>query len=136
MAQASPAAESAGGLEEVVVTTNRCQDNNPSVPIAASVITPEQVSALGITDIDTLGENIPGAVFQRQSNGSLPFLCGVGNPNSTAGAQSGRRFRGLGFEPGRLARQTVGPESQQRRVQRLQLRNRHRDAAVGGGAQP
>jgi iron complex outermembrane recepter protein len=85
MAQASPAAESAGGLEEVVVTANRRQENNQSVPIAVSAITPEQVSALGITDIDTLGENIPGAVFQRQSNGSIPFLRGVGNPNSTAG---------------------------------------------------
>jgi len=74
-----------GGLQEVTVTANRRVESQQTVPIATSTITGEQMQAVGITDINQLGNNIAGAVFNRQANGSIPFIRGVGNPNTTAG---------------------------------------------------
>ncbi len=72
-------------LQEIVVTANRREENQQSVPIAITAITADTAAKIGITDAMALGEAVPGLVFNRQSNGSIPFIRGVGNPNSTPG---------------------------------------------------
>jgi iron complex outermembrane recepter protein len=74
-----------GELAEIVVTANHREENNQAVPIAITAITGDAAAKLGVTNLESLGDSVPGAVFERQSNGSIPFLRGVGNPNSTAG---------------------------------------------------
>jgi len=79
------AAESPDELATIVVTANHREENNQTVPIAITAITGDAASKLGVTNLESFGDSVPGAVFERQSNGSIPFLRGVGNPNSTAG---------------------------------------------------
>jgi iron complex outermembrane recepter protein len=82
---AAPADASGGELAEIVVTANHRQENNQTVPIAITAMSGDTASKLGVTNLESFGDAIPGAVFERQSNGSIPFLRGVGNPNSTSG---------------------------------------------------
>src|ERR1700677_3825563 len=82
---AAAAAASADELAEIVVTANHREENNQTVPIAITAISGDAANKLGVTNLESLGDSVPGAVFERQSNGSIPFLRGVGNPNSTSG---------------------------------------------------
>jgi iron complex outermembrane recepter protein len=84
---AAPAASSDSGdqLTEIIVTANRREENQQTVPIAITAFQGDAVTKIGITDAMVLGESIPNVVFNRQSNGSIPFIRGVGNPNSTPG---------------------------------------------------
>jgi len=75
----------ANQLEEVVVTANRRQENQQVVPIAITAISGDVAEKQGVANVLTLGESIPNVVFGRQSNGSIPFIRGVGNQNSTPG---------------------------------------------------
>jgi iron complex outermembrane receptor protein len=83
--QASATKEQSTQLEEVVVTANRREENQQTVPIAITSIGGDAVEKLGIGNTMALGEAIPNVVFGRQSNGSIPFIRGVGNQNSTPG---------------------------------------------------
>jgi iron complex outermembrane receptor protein len=84
-APAAPAAANSDELAEIVVTANHREENNQAVPIAITAISGDAATKLGVTNLESLGDSVPGAVFERQSNGSIPFLRGVGNPNSTSG---------------------------------------------------
>ena len=55
------------------------------MPIAITSISGDAVERLGIGNTMALGESIPNVVFGRQSNGSIPFIRGVANQNSTPG---------------------------------------------------
>jgi iron complex outermembrane recepter protein len=72
-------------LSEITVTANRRAENQQQVPIAVTAITADTADKVGIVNALTLGEAVPGAVFNRQANGTIPFIRGVGNPNSTVG---------------------------------------------------
>ncbi len=90
LAQAAPpvtaSAETSGGeLSEIVVTANHREETNQTVPIAIAAMSGDTATKLGVTNLESFGDAVPGAVFERQSNGSIPFLRGVGNPNSTSG---------------------------------------------------
>ena len=80
-----PSGAASDQLQEIVVTANRREENQQTVPIAITAITADTATKIGITNAMSLGEAVPGLVFNRQSNGSIPFIRGVGNPNSTAG---------------------------------------------------
>ena len=77
-----------GALQEVIVTANRRVENQQTVPIATATFTGGQMRAVGITDIDQLGNNVAGAVFNREGNGAIPFIRGIGNPNASAGDEA------------------------------------------------
>jgi iron complex outermembrane recepter protein len=84
-AATAPAAANSDELAEIVVTANHREENNQTVPIAITAISGDTATKLGVTNLESLGDFVPGAVFERQSNGSIPFIRGVGNPNSTSG---------------------------------------------------
>jgi iron complex outermembrane recepter protein len=81
----SAAATTDDQLSEITVTANRRAENQQQVPIAVTAITADTAEKVGIVNALALGEAVPGAVFNRQSNGTIPFIRGVGNPNSTPG---------------------------------------------------
>jgi iron complex outermembrane receptor protein len=72
-------------LAEITVTANRREENQQQVPIAVTAITADTAGKVGIVNALGLGEAVPGAVFNRQANGTIPFIRGVGNPNQTPG---------------------------------------------------
>jgi iron complex outermembrane recepter protein len=73
------------GLQEIVVTANRREQNLQNVPIAISAVTAQTASEMGITDAQSLAGAIPGLNFNRQANSSIPFLRGIGSPVGESG---------------------------------------------------
>ena len=76
-----------GGLEEVIVTANKRSENMQDVPIAISALTADEAGKIGVVNGQTLAQVIPGLQLNRQTNGSTPFLRGVGNPSTQAGTE-------------------------------------------------
>jgi iron complex outermembrane receptor protein len=74
-----------GGLEEVIVTAQRRAENLQDVPIAVSALTSSMAEKLGVIDIQTLPQMVPGFTYNRQGAGAQPFVRGVGNPSTTIG---------------------------------------------------
>jgi iron complex outermembrane receptor protein len=79
----SPKAEA--GIAEIIVTANRRAQNQQDVPIAVTAVTSEMAEKLGVSDIATLTNIVPGFTFNRQSSGAQPFIRGVGNQSATIG---------------------------------------------------
>jgi len=73
------------GVADIIVTANRRAQNQQDVPIAVSAVTSEMAEKLGVTDIATLTNVVPGFTFNRQSSGAQPFIRGVGNQSATIG---------------------------------------------------
>jgi iron complex outermembrane receptor protein len=74
-----------GQLEEVIVTANRRLESNQRVPIGIAAISGDDAQRLGVTDAQSLAGLVPGLLFNRQANTSIPFLRGVGTPVGQSG---------------------------------------------------
>ena len=72
-------------LEQVTVTANRRQESNQQVPIGIAAINADDAEKVGITDAQSVAAVVPGLLFNRQSNTSIPFLRGVGSPVGQSG---------------------------------------------------
>jgi len=81
----TPSRASATGLEEIIVTAQRREQNLQDVPIAISAITSSIAEKIGIVDIASLKQMVPGFTFNRQAAGAQPFVRGVGNPSTSIG---------------------------------------------------
>ena len=81
---AAPAAQSSGGLEEIVVTAEKRSENLQNVPIAITAFTAEALRAHGITDITSLSQLTPnvnldgGAPFSGDSSVLSASIRGIG----------------------------------------------------------
>ncbi|MEQ8558205.1 MAG: TonB-dependent receptor [Henriciella sp.] len=72
-------------LDSVTVTAQRREESAQNVPIAISTIDAELSADLGINGIEALGQLLPGVTLNRQGNGVIPYVRGVGAAVSTAG---------------------------------------------------
>ena len=85
-AQNAPASESEG-IQEVLVTANKRVEDAQKVPIAITALTAEDAARTGVVNGQTLAQVVPGLQLNRQTNGSTPFIRGVGNPSTQAGTE-------------------------------------------------
>jgi iron complex outermembrane receptor protein len=81
----SAATSVAERLQEVTVTANRRQESNQQVPIAIAAVSADTAEKVGVTDAQSLAALVPGLLFNRQGNASIPFLRGVGTPVGESG---------------------------------------------------
>lgn len=58
--------DSAGGLEEIVVTARKQAESLYEIPVAVSVLSQEQIVAAGITGLAELSTRVPGFFFSDQ----------------------------------------------------------------------
>jgi iron complex outermembrane recepter protein len=76
---------SGGGLQEVVVTARKREENLQDVPISIDVFTKKDLQNLAITDFDDFATKTPGISFISTGPGTQLFVCrGVSdgsNPN-------------------------------------------------------
>ncbi|MFA5630184.1 MAG: TonB-dependent receptor [Porticoccaceae bacterium] len=80
-------AASLAQLEEIIVTAQKRAEDMQSVPIAITAMTSEMAGKMGIINSQTLAVAVPGLRIDRQSNGAMPFLRGVGTPTVQMGAE-------------------------------------------------
>jgi iron complex outermembrane receptor protein len=86
--EASAQGSEASGLEEVVVTAQRREENAQSVPITIDTYSEKQLSDLQITSTLQLMDFTPGLNITRANAAAVPFLRGVGNFNAALGAEA------------------------------------------------
>ena len=86
-AAAAKNASNEDSLETVLVTANKRKENSQQVPIAIAAITAETAEKTGVVNGQTLAQVVPGLQLNRQTNGSTPFIRGVGNPSTQAGTE-------------------------------------------------
>jgi iron complex outermembrane receptor protein len=76
----------AGELDEVVVTAQRRNENLQEVPIAVSVVAPQQLK--GSNDLRQIADLVPGLVINFNLNSPMSFLRGVGQNSGTYGNEN------------------------------------------------
>jgi iron complex outermembrane recepter protein len=75
-AQATAAEESAG-IDEIIVTAQRREQNLQDVPISVSAFGAEQIEAKGLTDVSRLEGLVPGFTFGKSGVDARPAIRGV-----------------------------------------------------------
>jgi iron complex outermembrane receptor protein len=97
-AAAAPADKPAESLQEIVVTATRRAQTVEAVPYSLSVISSEQLDALGATDIATLAAQVPGLSMYdygaRFAGATSPIIRGINATGSPA-----RGFRTFEQDP-------------------------------------
>ena len=94
LAQDAPAAKPAatGGLEEVIVTARRREEQLQDVPIAITAFSGEALVLRGAADIAELAQSVPSVTLEasRATNSTLTaFIRGVGQQDPLAGFEQG-----------------------------------------------
>lgn len=74
-AAAATAAGAGGGLQEVVVTARKIQENLQDVPISISVLTSQDLQNLGIVRFDDFAYKVPSMTFNSIGPGTQVFFC-------------------------------------------------------------
>jgi iron complex outermembrane receptor protein len=90
---AGPADPSAGRdtkLEEVVVTARRREERLLDVPVAASALGPRQLQRYSISDLQTIGDQLPNVQIQQGGQGAGAFLAirGIGSSSEDTSTDS------------------------------------------------
>ena len=78
-AQEAPTDEA--GIDEIIVTAQRREENLQTVPISVSAFSGEQLKAQGTTDISRLENIVPGFQFGRSGPDARPAIRGVRTEN-------------------------------------------------------
>lgn len=76
------------GLEDIVVTAQRREENLQRVPVTVTALTSNTLERSGIINIRNLQAAVPGLVSLQVSNNFVPFIRGVGTNQTSAGSES------------------------------------------------
>jgi iron complex outermembrane receptor protein len=87
-AQSAGAAQEASSIDEIIVTANRRSEDVQKVPISVAVVNNEQLTALGVTNVDSL-QNITTDLRISNLN-DIPgiYIRGMGSAQLLPGAES------------------------------------------------
>ncbi|GLS98908.1 TonB-dependent receptor [Sphingobium jiangsuense] len=77
--QAADDSASSGGLEAIVVTAQRVQENLQRAAVAVDVVSGGDLVDAGITDAGRLGDLVPAVTVEKLGTGNVIFMRGVGN---------------------------------------------------------
>jgi iron complex outermembrane recepter protein len=66
-----------GGIEEIIVTAQRREENLQDVPISVSAFGAEQIAEKGINDVSRLEGLVPGFTFGKSGVDARPAIRGV-----------------------------------------------------------
>ena len=70
-----------GGINEIIVTSQRREENLQDVPISVSAFSADQILERGITDVGRLEGIVPGFTFGRSGQDARPAMRGVRTEN-------------------------------------------------------
>ena len=76
------------GLEDIIVTAQRREENLQRVPIAITAITAAGLETSGVNSVTQLERTTPSLKVYQVAGAAVPFLRGVGSSQSTIGFES------------------------------------------------
>ncbi|MBB4857290.1 iron complex outermembrane receptor protein [Novosphingobium chloroacetimidivorans] len=121
-AQQDPASQTSSldteGLEAIVVTAQRRQEDVQDVPIAVSAVSAATLDEAGIDVSRDLPQVIPSVQFSRSGASGLFFVRGVGTTNAAVGEEGANAFYVDGVYLGDLA-QTINNFNNVERIEVL-----------------
>lgn len=97
----STAVEQSEGLEEIVVTAQRREENLQKTAVAVSAISGDDLTKSGITEAANLGKLVPSLVVQPTGGTTSFFLRGVGTVAQNSFAENAISFNFNGIYVGR-----------------------------------
>ncbi len=86
-AQETATVEQGSGLEEIIVTAQRREENLQDVPIAVTAVTARALENTGIDASNDLPQLVPSVQFTRSGPSGLFFVRGVGTTNGSTGEE-------------------------------------------------
>jgi iron complex outermembrane recepter protein len=101
-------AEPEQGIETVVVTAQRREENLQSVPLSVSAFSASQIKARGLTDVSRLESSVPGFTFGRSGVDARPAIRGVRTENVGVNGDTTIGFFIDGVYQSRAAQATLG----------------------------
>lgn len=103
------AAQSSGGLDEIVVTAEFKDENLQTVPLAITAVTGDTIDKSGIVDLQGVAQRVPGLTFSPFSPGqNIVSLRGVSSNDDGAGTDNSVAIFVDGVYSGRVS--NVNPE--------------------------
>ena len=102
------ASEPERGIETVVVTAQRREENLQSVPLSVSAFSAAQIQARGLTDMSRLENSVPGLTFGRSGVDARPAIRGVRTENVGVNGDTTIGFFIDGVYQSRAAQATLG----------------------------
>ncbi len=102
------ASENIGGIQEIIVTAQRREENLQDVPISVSAFSAEQLSARGTTDVSRLEGMVPGFTFGRSGSDARPAMRGVRTENIGVNGDTTIGFFVDGIYQSRASQATTG----------------------------
>jgi iron complex outermembrane recepter protein len=103
-----PVAQDDRGVETVVVTAQRREENLQSVPLSVSAFSAAQIRARGLTDASRLEGSVPGFTFGRSGVDARPAIRGVRTENVGVNGDTTIGFFIDGVYQSRAAQATLG----------------------------
>jgi iron complex outermembrane receptor protein len=97
----SAALEQSEGLDEIVVTAQRREENLQKTALAVSAVTGDDLTKSGITEAANLGKLVPSLVVQPTGGTTSFFLRGVGTVAQNSFAENAVSFNFNGIYVGR-----------------------------------
>ncbi len=89
LAQEEAADSGRGGIQEIIVTAQKVEQNIQDVPLAVTAVTGAALAASGTTSLENLGDIVPSLTFRKgtsMSNNAM-FLRGVGTISFSIAAE-------------------------------------------------
>ena len=102
------AAEDGSGIEDIVVTAQRREENLQDVPLSVSAFSAEQLAAQGTTDVGRLEGIVPGFTFGRSGSDARPAMRGVRTENVGVNGDTTIGFFVDGIYQSRASQATTG----------------------------
>ncbi len=96
------------GIGEIIVTSQRREENLQDVPISVSAFTADQILARGTTDIGRLEGLVPGFTFGRSGQDARPSIRGVRTENVGVNGDTTIGFFVDGVYQSRASQATTG----------------------------
>ena len=97
-----------GGINEIIVTSQRREENLQDVPISVSAFNAEQILARGTFDIGRLEGFVPGFTFGRSGSDARPAIRGVRTENVGVNGDTTIGFFVDGIYQSRASQATTG----------------------------
>jgi iron complex outermembrane recepter protein len=105
---ADAGAEEEAGIDDIIVTAQRREENLQDVPVSVSAFNAEQLAAQGTTDIGRLEGIVPGFSFGRSGSDARPAMRGVRTENVGVNGDTTIGFFVDGIYQSRASQATTG----------------------------